>query len=138
PGCGGRYVPRLHDTESPKNVIRGCCPGWRPGRSIGLSFAAAGAGVVGRANTGAAGRVGRGTVATTATRPTATTQPTAVTTATDGRRIRMRPVRIGCSITTYEAAAIAIVAAIRTNRSATPVSPVRPAVSSANNGQCHR
>src|SRR2546421_12088646 len=35
PGCGGRYVPSVHATESPKNVTLGWSPGVRPGRRIG-------------------------------------------------------------------------------------------------------
>src|SRR2546421_12877105 len=43
PGCGGRYVPSVQATESPKNVTRGWAPGVRPGRRIGGGRPGAGA-----------------------------------------------------------------------------------------------
>jgi hypothetical protein len=30
PGCFGKYVPSVQETESPRNVTRGSVPGFRP------------------------------------------------------------------------------------------------------------
>src|SRR2546430_10748958 len=70
PGCGGRYVPSVQATESPKNVTRGWAPGVRPGRRIGGGRPGAG-GPVGAdacegravARTAPPGRAGPGRVA---------------------------------------------------------------------------
>src|SRR5262245_29919836 len=37
-GCGGRYAPIVHATESPRTSIRGNAPGTLPGRSIGATL----------------------------------------------------------------------------------------------------
>src|SRR2546430_17107959 len=59
PGCGGRYVPSVQATESPKNVTRGWAPGVRPGRRIGGGRAGAG-GPVGAGAGGGGGGAGTG------------------------------------------------------------------------------
>src|SRR5258706_15857724 len=41
PGNSCLYVPSVQDTESPKKVIRGASPGFRPSRCIGVERDAA-------------------------------------------------------------------------------------------------
>src|SRR6266540_3974119 len=119
PGCGGRYAPRLHDTESPKIVIRGSFPGRRPGRCIADTGAGLGTATGDLSGTTATAWLsGGGTmVATTVTAATAATAARAAAIASRGAGSSTRR-RIGRSTRWYDTAAIPSVTPHRTASSA--------------------